>query len=137
MEANCCIILYRFCQTSTWICHGCTCVPHPEPLSLLPLSGLCGRGNLLNLQKYSRFWLGAEVRQAHAVVKCKTWIRNLKTTILLYENLLYESYIIIHLQKRWFRLRLTIYYISSIICDCHMILTLLVVNSQANVEYVV
>ena len=22
-----------FCQTSTWISHGCTCVPHPEPPS--------------------------------------------------------------------------------------------------------
>ena len=26
-----------FCHTLTWISHGCTCVPHPEPLShLLP-----------------------------------------------------------------------------------------------------
>ena len=25
-----------FCHTLTWICHGCTCVPHPEPLSHLP-----------------------------------------------------------------------------------------------------
>ena len=25
-----------FCHTSTWISHGCTCVPHPEPLSHLP-----------------------------------------------------------------------------------------------------
>ena len=25
-----------FCHTFTWISHGCTCVPHPEPLSLLP-----------------------------------------------------------------------------------------------------
>ena len=29
-------ILYWFCHTSTWICHGYTCVPHPEPPSLLP-----------------------------------------------------------------------------------------------------
>ena len=30
-------ILYWFCHTSTWICHGCTRVPNPEPLShLLP-----------------------------------------------------------------------------------------------------
>ena len=29
-------ILYRFCHTLTWICHGCTCVPHPEPLSHFP-----------------------------------------------------------------------------------------------------
>ena len=36
MEANYFTILYWFCHTSTWICHGCTCVPHPEPLSLLP-----------------------------------------------------------------------------------------------------
>ena len=27
-------ILYWFCQTSTCIQHGCTCVPHPEPPSL-------------------------------------------------------------------------------------------------------
>ena len=24
-------ILYWFCHTLTWIHHGCTCVPHPEP----------------------------------------------------------------------------------------------------------
>ena len=24
-------ILYWFCHTLTWINHGCTCVPHPEP----------------------------------------------------------------------------------------------------------
>ena len=36
MEANYFTILYWFCHTSTWICHGCTCVPHPEPSSHLP-----------------------------------------------------------------------------------------------------
>ena len=25
-----------FCHTLTWISHGCTCVPHPDPLSHLP-----------------------------------------------------------------------------------------------------
>ena len=25
-----------FCHTLTWISHGCTCVPHPEPPSHLP-----------------------------------------------------------------------------------------------------
>ena len=29
-------MLYWFCHTSTWIFHGCTCVPHPEPPSHLP-----------------------------------------------------------------------------------------------------
>ena len=29
-------ILYWFCHTSTWINHGCTHVPHPEPSSHLP-----------------------------------------------------------------------------------------------------
>ena len=29
-------ILYWFCPTSTWICHGYTRVPHPEPPSHLP-----------------------------------------------------------------------------------------------------
>ena len=29
-------ILCWFCHTSTWIRHGCTCVPHPEPPSHLP-----------------------------------------------------------------------------------------------------
>jgi len=29
-------ILYWFCHTSTCICHGCTCVPNPEPPSHLP-----------------------------------------------------------------------------------------------------
>ena len=36
MEVNYFTILYWFCHTSTWICHRYTCVPHPEPLSLLP-----------------------------------------------------------------------------------------------------
>ena len=37
MEANHFIVLYWFCHTSTWICQGCTRVPHPEtpPTSLL------------------------------------------------------------------------------------------------------
>ena len=30
------IILYWFCHTSTYICHGCTHVPHPEPPTYLP-----------------------------------------------------------------------------------------------------
>ena len=30
-------ILYWFCQISKWISHRYTCVPHPEPSSLLPL----------------------------------------------------------------------------------------------------
>ena len=30
------IILYWFCHTSTWICHGCTCVPNPEHLFHFP-----------------------------------------------------------------------------------------------------
>ena len=25
-----------FCHTFTWISHGCTCVPHPDPTSYLP-----------------------------------------------------------------------------------------------------
>ena len=25
-----------FCHSLTWISHGCTCVPHPEPLSYVP-----------------------------------------------------------------------------------------------------
>ena len=29
-------ILYWFCYTSTWICHGCTRFPNPEPPSHLP-----------------------------------------------------------------------------------------------------
>ena len=29
-------ILYWFCHTATWIHHGCTCVPPPEPPTLLP-----------------------------------------------------------------------------------------------------
>ena len=33
-------ILYWFCHISKWICHRYTCVPHPEPSSLLPPSSL-------------------------------------------------------------------------------------------------
>ena len=36
MEANYFTILYWFCHTSTWIHHGCTRAPHPEPPSHLP-----------------------------------------------------------------------------------------------------
>ena len=36
MEANYFTILYWFCHTSTWICHGWTRVPHPEAPSHLP-----------------------------------------------------------------------------------------------------
>ena len=36
MDANYFTILYWFCHTSTWIHHGCTHVPHPEPRSHLP-----------------------------------------------------------------------------------------------------
>ena len=36
MDVNYFTILYWFCHTSTWICHRYTCVPHPEPPSLLP-----------------------------------------------------------------------------------------------------
>ena len=32
-------MLYWFCHTSTWIHHGCTRVPHPEPPSLYHPSG--------------------------------------------------------------------------------------------------
>ena len=35
MEANYFTILYWFCHMSTWICHGCTHVPHPESPSHL------------------------------------------------------------------------------------------------------
>ena len=46
----CCLIIYfnwrlitlqycsGFCHTLTWINHGCTCVPHPEPSSHFPPS---------------------------------------------------------------------------------------------------
>ena len=37
LEVNYFTILYWFCHTSTWIHHGCTRVPHPEPPSHLPL----------------------------------------------------------------------------------------------------
>ena len=36
LEANYFTILYWFCHTSTWIRHGCTCVPNLEPPSYLP-----------------------------------------------------------------------------------------------------
>ena len=35
LEANNFTILYWFCHTLTWIHHGCTRVPHPEPPSHL------------------------------------------------------------------------------------------------------
>ena len=44
MEANYFTILYCFCHTATWICHGCTCVPHPEPPSHLPPQYFADKG---------------------------------------------------------------------------------------------
>ena len=35
LEANYLTYCSCFCHTLTWICHGCTCVPHPEPPSHL------------------------------------------------------------------------------------------------------
>ena len=40
MEANYFTILYWFCHTSTWIHHGCICVPHPESSSHIPVPSL-------------------------------------------------------------------------------------------------
>ena len=34
--------LYQFCQISKWIRHRYTCVPHPEPSSLLPPHSISG-----------------------------------------------------------------------------------------------
>ena len=34
--------LYQFCQISKWIRHRYTCVPHPEPSSLLPPHSIPG-----------------------------------------------------------------------------------------------
>ena len=42
MEANYFTILYWFCHTSTWIHHGRTRVPSPEPLSRLPPRTISG-----------------------------------------------------------------------------------------------
>ena len=40
LNFNCRLITLQycsgFCHIFTWISHGCTCVPHPEPLSHLP-----------------------------------------------------------------------------------------------------
>ena len=36
LEAYYFTILYWFCHTLTWVHHGCTCVPHPEPHFYLP-----------------------------------------------------------------------------------------------------
>ena len=36
MEANYFQYCSGFCHALTWISHGCTCVPHPEPHSLFP-----------------------------------------------------------------------------------------------------
>ena len=41
LEANCFTILYWFSHTLTWICHGCTCGPHPEsPSTSRPIPSL-------------------------------------------------------------------------------------------------
>ena len=36
LETNYFTIFSGFCHTLTWLSHGCTCVPHPEPPSPLP-----------------------------------------------------------------------------------------------------
>ena len=50
-------ILYWFCHTSTWIHHGCTCVPNPEPPSHLPPYTIpLKRKKDQNSVKRSRLW---------------------------------------------------------------------------------
>ena len=44
-----------FCHTSTWISHGFTCIPHPDPPSHLPLHPIP---------------LGLPMHQAQALVSC-------------------------------------------------------------------
>ena len=44
-----------FCHTLTWISHGITCIPHPDPPSHLPLYPIS---------------LGLPVQQARALVSC-------------------------------------------------------------------
>ena len=51
-------ILYWFCHISKWICHRYTCVPHPEPSSLLPphtipLGRPSALSNWVTLRSYS------------------------------------------------------------------------------------
>ena len=51
------IILYWFCHISTWIRHRYTCVPHPEPSSLLPPHTLpLGRPSAPALSIQYRAW---------------------------------------------------------------------------------
>ena len=46
-----------FCHTLTWISHGCTCVPHPEPPShLLPHSIPLGQPSAPSLSALSHAW---------------------------------------------------------------------------------
>ena len=60
MEANYFTILYWFCHTLTWIHHGCTRVPHPEPHSLFTVLNIsCALPihlSPLALGKYSSFY---------------------------------------------------------------------------------
>ena len=50
-------ILYWFCHISKWICHRYTCVPHPEPSSLLPSYPIplgCPRALALGVLLYAK-----------------------------------------------------------------------------------
>ena len=54
MEANYFTILYWFCHTLTWIHHGCTHIPHPEPPSHHPPHPI---PQFSSVQSLSHVWL--------------------------------------------------------------------------------
>jgi len=57
-------ILYWFCQISKWIRHRYTCVPHPEPTSLLPPQ--CQYSYLENSMDRRTWWATQSMRLQRA-----------------------------------------------------------------------
>ena len=68
-------ILYYFCQISKWIHHRYTCVPHPEPSSLLPphtlpLGHPSAPASSIQYRALNLDWWGIE----KCIISCMKWV---------------------------------------------------------------
>ena len=83
MEANYFTMLFWFCHASAWIRHGCTCVPHPEPLSHLPPHTIPLGWSFNASVSQCQFPLGSEV---FVLVRCSVISLGLLLTQVLHRQ---------------------------------------------------
>ena len=63
-----------FCHTFTWISHGCTCVPHPDPPSHLPPHPIPqGHPSAPSLSTLPRTWTGMATCPDNTPAHCQEW----------------------------------------------------------------